>query len=791
MGMAVLVLTLGVAAHAVAGADRGDRTAEWRALVLRTQEEITALGPGSEAFAAAVEAFSVRSEREFPVPWDWCLQDVGPDFQPWLAASTTAAVAQKAAAKVLAELGTADPNLHAEYDRLACQGAPVPAGLAGTHDRQEQGQDALATEERGRDARDTQGQDALATEGRGRDARDTQGQDALATGQRWLDFYLRAAALRREIRLRELSRQYPQWIFTKHHTLGGSHYAYTEGLSDAQHERQFEPGAALCRLEIEGARTRVHTLIEDADGVIRDPDVSWDGRQVLFAWKKSDRADDYHLYEMAVADGAVRQLTHSLGFADYEGVYLPNGDLLFNSTRCVQTVDCWWTEVSNLYTCCGEGVPPLRVAGILPAIRGRDVLDTEEQGQDALATEERGRDARDTQGQDALATGGLRRLTFDQVHDNYPTVLPDGRIVYTRWEYSDRGQLFVQGLFVMNPDGTGQTELYGNNSWFPTSLLHARGIPGTHKVVAIFSGHHTQQVGKLGIVDPARGRQENTGTQLIAPVRATPAARIDAYGQEGDLYQYPYPFSDSEFVVACAPLGWSRAPTLFKLYWVATDGRRELLAADPEISCNQPVPLAARPRPPVRASLVDYRKTTATCFLQDIYVSSALAGIPRGTVKKLRVIGLGYRAAGVGWSYNAGPAGDALVCTPVSIGNGSWDVKIVLGEAAVHPDGSAFFTLPARLPVYFQAIDDRGYAVQTMRSWTTLQPDENAACVGCHESKNSAPPGATGPSLALKAGPQDLVPFHGPPRGFSFPREIQPILDRHCTRCHNGTQTSM
>ncbi len=409
--------------------------------------------------------------------------------------------------------------------------------------------------------------------------------------------------------------------------------------------------------------------------------------------------------------------------------------------------------------------------------------------QDADATISRGQDARDTQGQDGLATGRyLRRLTFDQVHDNYPTVLPDGRIVYTRWEYSDRGQLFVQGLFQMNPDGTGQTEFYGNNSWFPTSLLHARGIPGTHKVVAIFSGHHTRQTGKLGIVDPARGRQENAGTQLIAPVRDTPAERIDAYGQDGDLYQYPYPLSESEFVVACAPLGWSRSPTLFKLYWVAADGRRELLAADPDISCNQPVPLAARPRPPVRASLVDYRQTTGTCFLQDVYEGPGLAGIPRGTVKKLRVIALDYRAAGVGWNYNAGPAGEALVCTPVAIGNGSWDVKIVLGEATVHADGSAFFTVPARTPVYFQAIDARGYAVQTMRSWLTLQPGENVSCVGCHESKNSTPPAAVRPSLAMKAGPQDLAPFHGPPRGFSFPREIQPILDRHCVRCHDDAQ---
>ena len=672
--VAVLALILGVVAGRAWGQENPlpEEAQKWLAAVLEAQAD-----PNSAEF-------SIRSEGEFPLCWDWCLQDTGPDFGPWLSAATLPATARQAMARVLAELGQAGSDLQEEFDRL--------------------------TEQSGR------------TEAR-----------------RWLEVYLRAAERRREVRLQNLRQQYPQWIFTKHHTLGGSHYAYTEGQSDAQHERQFDPDAALCRLDLRDGRARVHTLIEDRDGVIRDPDVSWDGRRVLFAWKKSDRDDDYHLYEMTVADGSVKQLTHGLGFADYEGVYLPNDDILFNSTRCVQTVDCWWTEVSNLYTCGPDG-------------------------------------------------RCLRRLTFDQVHDNFPTVMSDGRIVYTRWEYSDRGQLFVQGLFQMNPDGTGQTELYGNQSWFPTSLLHARNIPSTQKVLATFSGHHTRQVGKLGIVDPGRGRQENAGAQLVAPVRDTPADRIDYYGQDGDLYQYPYPLSESEFVAACAPLGWSRSPTLFKLYWIAADGRRELLAADAYLSCNQSVPLAVRSRPPVRPNLVDYRQTTGTCYLQDIYAGPGLAGIPRGAVKKLRVVGLEYRAAGVGWNYNAGPAGDALVCTPVAVGNGSWDVKVVLGEATVHEDGSAYFTLPARKPLYFQAIDARGYAVQTMRSWMTLQPGETASCVGCHESKNDAPPEGIAPSLAIKAGPQDLLPFQGPPRGFSFNREIQPILDRHCISCHNDAQ---
>lgn len=679
-GLAVVIAVM-LVFGAQASASRSD---QWRAALLEARTQATSLDPGTEAFAAAAEALSVRAERQFPVQWDWCLQDVGRDFGVWLSVSTAPATAQKAADKAITELGAAGRDLRDEFGRIMSRSTSAELG-------------------------------------------------------RWLDLYLRAAELRREVRLRNLRQQYPRWIFTKHGILGGSHYAYTEGQSDAQHERQFEPGAALCQLEIEGGRVVARTLIDDPDGVIRDPDVSWDGRRVLFAWKKSDRHDDYHLYEMDAATGSVRQLTGGLGFADYEGAYLPNDDLVFNSTRCVQTVDCWWTEVSNLYTCDRDG-------------------------------------------------RYLRRLAFDQVHDNFPTVMPDGRVIYTRWEYSDRGQLFVQGLFQMNPDGTGQTEFYGNNSWFPTSLLHARGIPGTQKVVATFSGHHTLQVGKLGIVDPARGRQENSGARLIAPVRETPAERIDYYGQDGDLFQYPYPLSESEFVVACAPLGWSRHPARFNLYWIAADGRRELLVADPDVSCNQAVPLVARPRPPVRPNLVDYSKTTGTCYLQDVYAGPGLDGVARGTIKKLRVIGLDYRAAGMGWNYNAGPAGDALVCTPVAIGNGSWDVKIVLGDATVHPDGSAFFTLPARTPVYFQAIDARGYAAQTMRSWLTVQPGENVSCLGCHEPKNSTPAAEVRPSMAFSAGPQDLIPFQGPPRGFSFAREIQPILDRSCVRCHNDAQ---
>ncbi|QNN24385.1 hypothetical protein HED60_19605 [Planctomycetales bacterium ZRK34] len=564
-----------------------------------------------------------------------------------------------------------------------------------------------------------------------------------ADDARWIELYREAAMRRRVARLAPWRDVMRRVVFTKHYNLGGSHYAYTEGQSDAQKESNFHPGSALCVFEFDGEFGRIDTLLADSAGVIRDPEVSYDGRRILFAWKKSKQDDDYHLYEMTVADRSIRQLTDTPNVADYEACYLPDGRIMFNSTRCVQTVDCWWTEVSNLYTC-------------------------------------------DANGQN------IRRIAYDQVHTNYPTVTPDGRVIYTRWDYSDRGQLFPQGLFQMNADGTAQTACYGNNSWFPTTILHARAIPGTSKIVAIFTGHHTRQQGQLGLLDPSQGREENSGAQLIAPVRDTPAERIDRYGQKGPQFQYPYPLSESAFIVAMDPRGGDdhRNKLRFGIYWVDRDGRRELLVDDETISCNQPIPLADRQTPHLAPSRVDPFAADGVYYVQDVYTGPGLAGVKRGTIKKLRVVAIDYRAAGIGSNHNGGPAGGALVSTPVSVGNGCWDPKTILGEATVYEDGSACFAVPAHTPVYFQAIDENGFAAQTMRSWSTLQPGETFSCVGCHESKNDAPPQRR-ITTAMQRGPQELDPFHKVTGGFSYAKHVQPILDRRCVSCHDDVDQSI
>jgi len=645
---------------------------------------ILAIGALANAPCPAQEPTEAAAKEE--IIRDWMLQDHGKDIGPCFNSTRDAVVETKMLEKVLAELGDAARPFQLRMDALLKAKAP--------------------------------------------------GKDPA-----WKELYAEACQARRHDRLASLRKAGDKIVFAKHYNLGASHYAYTEGLSDAQAERHFKPGTALCILEMQGDFGRVHTLIDDDKGVIRDPDVSFDGERILFSWKRSDRQDDYHLYEMDVASGDIRQLTDGLGHADYEGIYLPNDDILFNSTRCVQIVDCWWTEVSNLYTCDKDGKY-------------------------------------------------LRRLSFDQVHTNYPQLINDGRVVYTRWDYNDRGQLYPQPLFQMNMDGTGQTEYYGNNSWFPTTIGHTRPIPNSDKLIAIATGHHCIQTGALILIDVSQGRQETSGVTLVAP-RVDEKTdrryrRVDAYTGFDGHFCYPLALNEKEYLASYSDHQTGRSSMNgFALYYVREDGAREMLAHDPAISCHQPVLLAARERPRVQASQVDYTEHTGTYYVQDVYHGPGLKDIPRGTVKKLRVVGLEFRAAGVGSNRNGGPAGGALVSTPVSIQNGTWDVKVVLGETPVHEDGSAQFEVPARTPLYFQMIDADGHVVQSMRSWSTLQPGETLSCLGCHEDKNAAGSTVYRSTTAMQSQAKPLTPFHGPPRGFSFPKEIQPILDKHCIKCHD------
>lgn len=572
--------------------------------------------------------------------------------------------------------------------------------------------------------------------------------------------YVELCLKRRELRLAHFLDQHPNAtvVFSKYAPLRPSFFAYTEGVSEARAESNFIPGTELAYFTMRGPWAEEHSLIKDTKGVIRDLNVHFDGTRLLFAWKKDFKTDDYHLYEMTFPSKEIRQLTEGQGTADIEGIYLPDDNIMFNSTRCGTSVDCWYTEVSNLFLCDPNGK-------------------------------------------------FIRQIGFDQVHTPHPALMNDGRVVYTRWDYNDRGQVFTQPLFQMNPDGTGQAEYYGMNSWFPTTTSQVAPIPGSRKIMAILLGHHTPQHGKLALIDPEAGRDENEGVTLLAPTRPAqkyalhpdnpntlrdvPAA--DYYGRHGDQFLHPYPLSERELLVSYSPLGYFfPEKMIFGIYWMnAETGDRELLVMDSALSSNHPKLLAPRQRPFVRYSNVDYTQDNGTYYLQDIYQGNGLKGIPKGAVKQLRIVEIEFKSAGVGSSYNNGNGGGALSSTPASIGRGAWDIKKIHGTVTVHPDGSAFFKAPARRPLYFQALDENGSVIQTMRSWSTLQPNEFQSCVGCHEHKNSVPPAQHSPSQAMNAGPEEMAPYPGGVRGFSFIKEVQPILDKHCIACHNGTDHEM
>ena len=573
-------------------------------------------------------------------------------------------------------------------------------------------------------------------------------QDGAAATNNVLHETWRAQMLaRRARRLAPVAAFAKKWVYCRHYVMGGSHYAYTEALSDAKEWRSYAAiGSSLCLAEYDPSGLWKETvLLETKEGCFRDVDVSPDGTRILYSFKASADGDDFHLYEMTLADRSVRQLTHGKAVADYEGCYLPDGRILFNSTRCIQVVDCVSrNEVSNLYRCEADG-------------------------------------------------SNITRISFDQVHDNYPALAWDGRILYTRWDYNDRSQMFTQPLFSMNADGTNQRALYGGNSWFPTSLLHARAVPGSQLFFGVCTGHHTLQPGELMRFDPREGREEADGAWQLAPLRRAKARKgVDVDGQNGRLAMYPYPVDERNVVLSYLPQGWRRdargrlqyidhrAP--FALYWTDVDGARELLVAQAGKSpCGRPVPVRARTLPKVASVRPDERLKTGMVAVQDVYAGEAMKGVVRGTVKSLRVVSLQYRQAGVGFNSNGGPGGGGVSSTPPALGNGTWDVKRVLGEVPVAEDGSVAFRAPVRAPIFFQLLDENGHMVQTMRSWTVLQPGETASCVGCHEPANVAPDFRATKAAALDA----IAEVKLPKRGFSFAKDVQPILERRCVRCHS------
>ena len=520
-----------------------------------------------------------------------------------------------------------------------------------------------------------------------------------------------------------------------------------------QHSREL--GGSLCVLSPVSPDGTVTSLVPELEGGLFDRfDLSFDGKKVVFAYRKEN--ETFRLYEIdmdpvagKMVPGSLRQLTFggqqeadslrrqvkgsNRRFDDMDPCYLPNGKIMFASTRAQRIVFC----------SPGAAVTTLHVM--------------------------------DADGKN------LRRLSESPVSETAPSMLPDGRVIYTRWEYVDKGLAHAQSLWAMRPDGSGVDHVYKNNTTWPAGMSSARDIPGSPLIVTAAGNHHFTAVGPVVIVDNRRSRNASEAMTTVTPEIGFPPR----YGYPADQTQFgafmdPYPLSEAFYLVSHmegAPRGQKKKP--YGLYMLDKWGNRAELCRDPDLSCFLPMPLRPR-RKPMEVAATRHTtdeavgtKKTASLFLQDVY--QGMTGIERGRVKYLRVMGAlewPWDQMGISWNL------------------GAYDPhrKKVYGVAKVHEDGSAYFTVPAEQNLFFQALDEDFMALQEMATFINMMPGEQRSCIGCHEPRRNAPDVASARPLALRRSAQELVPQPGDtgPRMVDFTVDIQPILDKHCVECHSG-----
>lgn len=464
----------------------------------------------------------------------------------------------------------------------------------------------------------------------------------------------------------------------------------------------------------------------DNTSSIADLKLHWDGDRAMFTQTMSDNR--WNVFEVKLNNGDCKKLIDNpepdLEFCD--GTYLPDGRIIANSNIGYQGVPC---------------------------VNGSDPV-----GNMVLYTPQ---------------SKNLRRLTFDQDANWNPVIMNNGRVMYTRWEYTDLTHYYTRIVMNMNPDGTEQKALYGSGSMFPNSTFDVQPLPGyASAFVGIISGHHgVARSGRLILFDPAKARKGAAGMLQEIPHRNRPIVEeVKDRLVDGVWPQFikPSPLNDTYFLVA-AKLDKN---DLWGIYLVDKFDNVTCLHKMEGEGYISPIAVRKTVTPPAIPDRVKLDDKQATVFIQDIYEGEGLKGIPRGTVKSLRLHAYEYAYVQTQSDHNWH-----------GIQSG-WDIKRMLGTVPVEEDGSVIFKIPANTPVSIQPLDKDGVAVQWMRSWLTGQPGEIVSCVGCHEDQNQIV--IPKRVIASQKAPHALTPPEGGTRSFTFDLEVQPILDRACIACHNG-----
>lgn len=520
-----------------------------------------------------------------------------------------------------------------------------------------------------------------------------------------------------------------------------------------------------------------------SDGGFLSPDLSYDGKQILFAWteiadQEGDRMryrqwNEHNTYKIfrVNADGTgLTQLTDG-PWNDFDPCFLPNGRIVFISERR-----------GGYGRCHGRPVPSFTLHSMNPD--GSDIV----------------------------------CLSPHETNEWQPSVDNNGMVVYTRWDYVDRGFNQAHHPWITTPDGRNPRIIQGNyasdQGARPHMEISVRSIPGSRKLMATAACHHGQAYGSIVIVDPFVPDDDRMGpVRRLTPDQLFPEAEVATHRDPAN-YAAPWPLSEEFFLCVYDPDSRSNAGTAnnYGIYLVDAFGNHELLYRDPAISCLDPMPLRPRPKPPVIPTETAVGKPLlakapaapakpAGAKAAPVVAKSPAAGAPPapavpdfGTVGLVNVYDSSYPM----------PEGTKIThlriiqllpkTTPYAnnprIGYGDQKgARMVMGTVPVEADGSAYFKMPAGKPVYFQALDGDGLAVQSMRSATYVHPGEKLFCRGCHERPAQS---ATTPMHALAAferEPSEITPDVAGSRPFSFPILVQPVLDKNCVSCHQKSRT--
>ncbi len=511
------------------------------------------------------------------------------------------------------------------------------------------------------------------------------------------------------------------------------------GTNGTMHARMTSVGSAICVYDPARPEDGVKTIFDDPEGFIFDMSPSYDAKKLVFAYKKevAKREDSFHIYEINIDGSGLRQLTTGR-YHDFSPVYLPDGRIVFNSTRVGSFSLCQDFLSAALHVIDPDG-------------------------------------------------SNMRRLEYTTLCDTTPYVMDDGSILFSRWEYQDKNIFCTQALWTINPDGSRVQLYYGNTLTVPNSIYGAKQIPGTRKVICVMAAHHYPPLGGIAIIDRSKGIESVEAMRTLTPdVPYRPTKGKDwqeTNWRPGDIfypwsYTDPWPIEEDLFLVSYGgPL--EGGPERYRLYLMDNQGNKAPLYDAETISCFNPIPLQPRPKPHLTPGHAPEKpEGQGRFFVQDVYQGLLEFGVERGQVKELRVM------SQIPKKYNT--EGPRYSDHYPAIGEGSYYVKYNYGTVPVHEDGSAYFIAPAGVELYFQALDATGKEIRRMGTTTQLTDGETQSCIGCHESRSRTPPRNSQAMARLNRAPDHIA---APPWGagpVDFVRQVQPVLDKYCGECPEG-----